>query len=161
MNSLKVVILSIFCILSCPMIAKSETVDEVALRILSPEKIEAFYNEGFKDIIKVPDVPQTPQETLDLKSGDCDDFAKLTQAILKRFGIESEIVYIKFNKLETKHAICIWKDGKYYNYFDGKKLVKTKLTSAQEVADQYSFDLECCTVCKLKLDMAKGICQIQ
>lgn len=156
----KMVFLFIICVLSCPMIAMAESVDEVALRIHSPENIEAFYRRGFQEVLKIPDVLQTPQETLDLKSGDCDDFARLSQAILKRLGVESEVVIIKFDKLKIMHAICVWKGAKYYNYFDVRKLVKTKETSIQGVTDHYAFDLECCTACKLKLDVSKGVCKL-
>lgn len=57
--------------------------------------------------MKIGDKLQTPKETMQLKTGDCEDFAVLTNYLLKQIGIKSEIVIIKFKRLNIEHAICI------------------------------------------------------
>lgn len=155
---MKITFLFIIVFLFAPMLIMAETVEDVAKKVHSPEGLEKFYSNGFKGEYKVPDYEKSPQETLDSKYGDCKDFARLTQAILKEMGIPSEVVYIKFSSNKFGHAVCAWKEGDYYNYFDVTKLRKTKYTSVQGVMDDAYLNMECCTACKKRLDMETGKC---
>ena len=155
----KVIILFIIAFLSIPTSLIAETVYDVAKKMHSPEDIEKFYAEGgFKSEYKIPDYEKTPQETLDSRYGDCKDFATLTQAILKDMGIQSEVVHIKFSKTRFGHAVCVWKDGNHYHYFDGTKLIKTEYASIDDVINKAYLNTECCTACENRLDMETGQC---
>jgi len=140
------------------MLINAETVKDVAKKIHSPEELEKFYANGFKGVLKIPDYKKSPQETLDDKNGDCKDFAALTQAILNEISIHGEVVYIRFTEDKFGHAICVWKEGDYYNYFDVVDLKKTKYTSVQDVVDNAYFNVECCTACKKRMDMETTKC---
>ncbi len=157
----KPIILFVTAFLFSPMLINAETVKDVAKKIHSPEELEKFYADGFKGEYKIPDYEKLPQETLDTKYGDCKDYAALTRAILNEMDIPSEVVYIKFNRNRVGHAICAWKEGGYYSYFDVTSLVRTKYTSVQDVMDNAYLNMECCTSCKKKLDMETGKCDEQ
>jgi predicted transglutaminase-like cysteine proteinase len=67
---------------------------------------------------------QSPKETLVLKTGDCEDFAFLAQALLNEIGISSSVISIQYvkNGNKTGHAICVFpKDGPK-GYFSGHQL---------------------------------------
>jgi len=73
---------------------------------------------------------QTPEETLTLKTGDCEDFAFLTSYILEDLGYETRVIWIykKLRKDEKKngkhysHAICVFKSEDGYRYFSNQWL---------------------------------------
>lgn len=155
----KLIVLFIIVFLFSPIVINAETVDDVAKKMRSPEDIEKFYAESnFKSEYKIPDYEKTPQETLDSKYGDCKDFATLTKAILNDMGIQSEVVHIKFSGTRFGHAVCVWKDGDHYHYFDGTKLIKTEYGSVDEVINKAYLNTECCTACKKRLEMETGKC---
>lgn len=158
-NMKRIILLFIIAFLSAPMPLQAEHVNDVARKMSSPEDIEKFYVEGgFKSEYKIPDYEKTPQETLDSRYGDCKDYATLTQAILKEMDIHSEVVHIKFSKTRFGHAVCVWKDGNHYHYFDGPKLIKTEYASIDDVINKAYLNTECCTACERKLDMETGQC---
>ena len=67
---------------------------------------------------------QSPKETLVLKTGDCEDFAFLAQALLNEIGISSSVIsvhHIKDGK-EKGHAICIFPKERPRGYFSVSKL---------------------------------------
>lgn len=155
-----IIVLSAIAFLLFPVLINAETVYDVAKKVRSPDELEKFYANGFRAVFKIPDYYQSPQETLDRKMGDCSDLAELTQAIFKEMGISSEVVVVKFANNKFKHAICVWKEGDYYSYFDVMTLNRTKFAAIQDVMDYTYLNLECCTACKKKLDMETGKCAI-
>lgn len=139
--------------------ANADSLDDLVSKIHSPEELEEFYANEFGYAFKVPGGPQSPEETLSTREGNCEDLARLNQAILKKVGIESEVVYIKFKGLKVGHVICAWKEDGLYNYFSNGELVKTGDSSLQNILDDRYSDLECCTACKVELDIESGICK--
>ncbi|MDP3786622.1 MAG: transglutaminase-like domain-containing protein [Candidatus Omnitrophota bacterium] len=83
--------------------------------VKSPEDVARWFSHDFKYQLMIPKTPQTPEEMLSSKGGDCDDFAALASEALKRMGISSSVVAIMLNDWEFAHAVCIWKekDGTY------------------------------------------------
>jgi len=67
---------------------------------------------------------QSPKETLVLKTGDCEDFAFLTQALLSEIGINSSVIAVQYMKDGKKrgHAICIFPKERPRSYFSVGKL---------------------------------------
>jgi predicted transglutaminase-like cysteine proteinase len=67
---------------------------------------------------------QNPKETIILKSGDCEDYAFLSQALLNEIGIKSSVILIlyKTGSGEKGHAICVFPKKPPYNCFSGQKL---------------------------------------
>ncbi|HTZ10791.1 MAG TPA: transglutaminase-like domain-containing protein [Candidatus Margulisiibacteriota bacterium] len=71
---------------------------------------------------------QTPQETLTLKAGDCEDAAFLIQALLDEIGISSTVIsvgYIDEAGAEKRHAMCIFPADEPRAYFNNAYLFKT------------------------------------
>lgn len=74
---------------------------------------------------------QSPKETLVLKTGDCEDFAFLAQALLNEIGISSSVISIQHMKDGKKrgHAICVFPKERPRAYFSGQQL----RTSSKEI----------------------------
>lgn len=59
------------------------------------------------------------EQTLALGYGDCDDFAVLADALLKKHGYNSKVVTV-YTKTEG-HSVCVWQDSKgTYNHLSNK-----------------------------------------
>ena len=78
-----------------------------------------------------------PQQTILDEGGDCEDFAILTQAVLSDLKIESQLIYIRYSLLESRHVICIYETfGGTYNVFDNQYLYKTPYKTRREILNQ-------------------------
>ena len=60
------------------------------------------------------DWTQAPELTWGRKQGDCEDFAVLSQALLKQIGIDSVILKVYTDPLKYSHAVCVF-DGGYFS----------------------------------------------
>lgn len=65
-----------------------------------------------------------PLETVEAKSGDCEDFAMLSYRVLKVLGFKPMIVILDRHEV-VRHAITTFKEGDRYSYLDNMKLVRT------------------------------------
>lgn len=90
----------------------------------------------------MPDRWQTPAETINLRRGDCEDFAVLSQELLDGVGIRCEIAIIKFQGLDISHAICIWQDGDNYKFMSNQELVETRESSLERAVGKMYPDWE-------------------
>ena len=61
------------------------------------------------------DWTRQPELTWGLKQGDCEDFALLSQALLKQIKVESQIMKIYTNPLKYSHAVCVCRLGYFSN----------------------------------------------
>lgn len=52
-------------------------------------------NEHIKFIIDKISYVQTPEETYSLRAGDCEDMCLMTMYFLNKFGIDSELIFVK------------------------------------------------------------------
>jgi len=77
---------------------------------------------------------KTPQETIQDKGGDCEDFAILAQAVLSDLRIESHLLYIYYSLFDNRHVICIYQTfSGTYNVFDNQYLTETPYTTRREL----------------------------
>ena len=67
---------------------------------------------------------QTPEETVALRAGDCEDYAFLVQALLKRINIESFVISVHGEGISKQlgHALCVFPKNSPTNYFDNQAL---------------------------------------
>lgn len=81
---------------------------------------------------------QAPYETLEKKSGDCEDYSFLVQALLSEIGIQSQVVMVSYKKgIEKKgHAMCFFDRGSGYEYFSGSVLSKHSASSIEQIMNQ-------------------------
>jgi hypothetical protein len=115
----------------------------VPAAVNSPRALSAWLAGNFRYELKLTDAWQTPQETIALRKGDCDDFALLAQAVLKRAGIKSDVVILKFKGLSVMHALCIWKDSDgLYSFFSNFEMYRTGKADIRQAISKFYPDVE-------------------
>ncbi len=71
-----------------------------------------------------------PQETLERKAGDCEDFALLTKSVTRVLGYRPQfLALVRENKA---HAVCVMKKDGYYVWFDNARFVPTPARTFDE-----------------------------
>jgi hypothetical protein len=111
--------------------------------IRTPEQIVSWFNSEFEYRMKMPDRPQSPAETMELRSGDCDDFASLAKMILEGQGIKSDVVIIKYRGLNIMHAICMYKESNgTYSFISNKELQRTGEADMTHAVAKFYPDME-------------------
>ncbi len=74
----------------------------------------------------------SPEDMIVRRSGDCEDYAFLNEAILNVMGYETMIMIVGYDRED--HAICVFKkDGNYY-CFDNGKLIATEARTVEDFA---------------------------
>jgi hypothetical protein len=70
---------------------------------------------------------QTPEETMVLRQGDCEDYAFLNQELLRRINIESVVLCISEGCFDDKasHAICAFPKDSPTSFFSNQYLRKS------------------------------------
>jgi len=108
--------------------------------ITTVSKLDLFLN-NIKPKADVGDYWQTPEETLNLLTGDCEDYARLALDILVRvMGItDARFVvyngYIVSNK-KGGHAVCVFQENNQLSVFTGFAL-KKGFTDYEEIGHSF------------------------
>ncbi len=135
--------------------AFSQTMQSAANHIKSAQDLSIWFGNEFRYETEMPDRWQTAEETLKLKTGDCEDFAILSKEILGRKGISGDILVVKFKGVNQSHAIFIFKDGEFFSFISNQKLVQTKSkTLIGAIQDQFP-DWEKVTFTSSKKEVVK------
>ena len=117
--------------------------EETFYSIRSPEQLTSWFSNDFIFQWKFPDKPQTLEETLRSKAGDCEDFANLASAVLKQMGIPNQILILKFRNLKIAHAICIWQDTDgLYSFISNQELFHTRKDNIKQAIKKFYPDCE-------------------
>ena len=70
----------------------------------------------------VPDYWQSPEETLYLKTGDCEDYCILAKSMLKKLGYEYSVIRVLNKENGNAHALLssnnTWVDSMVYEHKD-------------------------------------------
>jgi predicted transglutaminase-like cysteine proteinase len=82
-----------------------------------------------KDMQK--DIWSSPEETLQKKTADCEDFTFLTAAVLQVLGYQPRFIALMSKR--QGHAICVFKANNYYAWFDNAQLVETEAKTVEEL----------------------------
>ena len=137
---LRMVFTLIFLFQSFLPVSFGQAIQAIPSSLKSPQDIERWIS-NFTYQMKIPDAPQSVEETLATKTGDCDDLAKVVSKALSGLGISSSVVVIKTKGAAIRHAICIWKgeDGTY-DFSSNKQMIHTGEKN-MEVAIQKHFRL--------------------
>lgn len=113
--------------------------DQLAATYHTPGAIATFLREAFRfqrdeDLFGEVDRWQSPEEFLQRKTGDCEDYALLAQALLQRNGIES-YVFSLFGAEGYAHTVSVFvdEDGRY-NVLNEGKLRRYRANSLEAVA---------------------------
>jgi len=115
---MKKIILAIILLtqLLCPACFATDIIESsVPGYVKTPDDIAKWFAHDFTYQLIIPHTPQTIEDTLKSKGGDCDDFAELASAVLARMGICASVAVIIFKDSYSSHAVCIWmeKNGTY------------------------------------------------
>ena len=104
----------------------SQGLDEAMMSVRSPEDIARFFSQKLTYTMTLPDRVHSPEETMEARSGDCDDFAILASEMLTRMGVENQVIVIKFRDLNIMHAVCVWKDKNgFYSFISNQEFQRT------------------------------------
>ena len=104
----------------------------------TPEDVARWLSDEFEYVMTIPDKPQPVEETLRIRTGDCDDFAMVASAALSRLGIVNEVVVIRFEGLRIGHAICAWKTAEgTYDFISTKNIYHTRQRSIIALVEAY------------------------
>lgn len=131
---MKKILMIIF--LLTPTFCFAQGLENISGAIQTPQELGVWLANEFRYQGEIPDYWQSAEETLNLKTGDCEDFAILAQSVLKNLGIDSDIVIIKFRGLKECHAVCMFKINGFYNFISNQKLIQTKQTSIREAVQE-------------------------
>ena len=96
-----------------------KTVDALAKQVKTPWQLSVFlwhriWYKSDKDVHGLPDHWQKAEETLQRRTGDCEDFSILAKAVLDIWGYETKIIVV-CNPKEA-HAVCAFRyKDKWYH----------------------------------------------
>jgi predicted transglutaminase-like cysteine proteinase len=78
----------------------------------------------------------SPEQLLALKRGDCEDYTFLNAAVLRVLGFESRPLALKRgggrNQGTQAHAICVFRSGENFFWFDNTRLLRTEIKNARD-----------------------------
>lgn len=121
------------------LVVRPKDLDVKLMNLMRSENIRTLedYARWLKETVKYKkdgkrDSWAGPQETLQKKNGDCEDYTLLNTAMLKVLGFESRFLALKNSR--QAHAICVFKRDGYYYWFDNAELKKTDARTLPELA---------------------------
>jgi len=128
-----------FCLGTACAVSFAQGVESIPSYVTTPAQLSQWLTADFKYETEMPDYWQPAEETIDLKKGDCEDFAILAQAALEQLNIPSQIVVINFKDLPNQaHAVCVFKTGDFYNFITNQQLIQTNAsTISAAIQGQY------------------------
>jgi hypothetical protein len=85
-----------------------------------------------------------PLETLERKYGDCEDLAFLNAAALSQLGYRPKVLALM--RLCRNHAICVFKEGRYFTVIDNVRLKKTTAASTGELMEYLCARYDCASI---------------
>lgn len=94
-----------------------------------------------------------PLVTLSRKYGDCEDFTYLNMIVLRVLGYSPKFIAV-FGK-SRGHAVCVFKKGNEYYYFDNEKLIETQENSVLGLAQSVKTYFAKVEIRELDLDSKK------
>jgi len=115
-----------------------EVTKDMPSYVNNPETMAQWFARDFKYQIRLPKIPQTPQETIESKGGECDDFAALASEILFNMGISNTVLGMTFKNLNYGHVVCAWKakDGTY-NFISNQQVFYSGKKNIEEAVKRF------------------------
>ena len=104
----------------------------------TPEQLANFLHKNvvFQDDVRLfgqVDYWQDPEELLDRREGDCEDYALLAQAVLLRQGVEA-FVFSLYGEEGYAHTVCVFVDKGRYNVINQDRVVRYQARSLEDLA---------------------------
>lgn len=103
----------------------------------TPEALASFLKRevtfrGDPEIFGRRDYWQAPEEFLARRQGDCEDYALLTEAVLRHQGVEA-FVFSLYGP-GYAHTVCLFREGDRYHIFNQDNVIRCKAASIEEAA---------------------------
>ena len=104
----------------------------------TPEQLALFLHKNvvFQDDIRLfgqVDYWQDPEEFLDHRKGDCEDYALLAQAVLLQQGVEA-FVFSLYGEQGYAHTVCVFVENGRYNVINQDRVVRYRAKSLADLA---------------------------
>jgi len=145
-----------------PGISLAQNLGYIPVYIQTPAQVSQWFRSEFRYETEMPDRWQPAEETVDVKKGDCEDFAILAQAVLKRLNIPSEILVINFKDLPNQaHSVCIFKNGEFYSLISNQELIQTHASAIEAAIEEQYPDWESITFTTAKREELKFVSRNQ
>ena len=97
------------------------------------------------------DVWSRPNETLGRRYGDCEDYAFLNASVLRILGYEPRVLALE-QGIGRNHAICAFKRGGRYLWFDNAELKESRFSSMEEFSEYILAAYRCYYVSEVDFD---------
>jgi len=141
-----------------PSILYSEELSEMPSHINTPQGLVDWLSHEFSYRMEFPDNWQSPGDTIKKRGGDCEDFATLASAFLRKIGVQNDIAIVSFEGLDIAHALCIWKgDNGSYSFISNRKLYRTGQATLEGAVDRYYPDWDKIVIANVKNQAIKVI----
>lgn len=114
------------------------SLDILASELKTPEALERFMNKNFiyledRVLFRQEEYWQTPEEMLQRKRGDCEDFAAFAEAILKRNGYKVFLFSAFWD--ENAHTVAVFESRGRWRIFDIDRLRSMKGNSVRDLGN--------------------------
>ena len=125
----------------------SLSLDVVAKTYTTPEALADFLHQTMtlktdEELFGTADYWQKPEEFLARRAGDCEDYALFAQAILKRQGIEAQVLSL-YGRDGYAHTVCVFARGGRYNVINQDRVcyyqANTLTALAQRIHNDWSY----------------------
>lgn len=115
------------------------TIDLIAQQIKTPESLASFMSEHFRyeddeRLFGEEDYWQTPEEMLNKKIGDCEDFALFAKQILEKNGYET-VIFSVYQE-DKAHAVAVFRNGNSWGIFDLDDYRSMEGSSLRDLGDK-------------------------
>lgn len=85
-----------------------------------------------QELFGCADYWQSPQELLQRRRGDCEDYALLAQAVLRRQGREALV--LSLYGPGYAHTVCLFREGSSYHILNQDRVIRCGASSLEEAA---------------------------
>ena len=132
------------CLSAIPQVASSEPVragrmlETIARAYPTPEQLALFLHKNvfFQEDVRLfglADYWQDPEEFLDRRKGDCEDYALLAQAVLLHQGQEA-FVFSLYGEQGYAHTVCVFVEKGCYNVINQDRVIRYHAKSLEDLA---------------------------
>jgi len=124
--------------------------------IKTPQDLGDWLKNNFTYQSEEVDYWNTPEETVNAKAGDCDDYAILSEFILKDLGYDAWfIVMVNRTPDQSSHAITIIREKDMtYSFISNTNYRRTNSASWESMLDNYWHQYKEVYICR-----AKSVCK--
>lgn len=118
--------------------SKEPALNIIARTYTSPEALASYLKQEFTfqedpSLFNETDYWQEPEEFLNRKRGDCEDYAILAKAILEQQGKEAFLLSL-YGKCGYAHTVCVFVDDKGYSVINQDRVIHYKAASLETLA---------------------------